>query len=82
MLRFNGLLAATAEGRAMILSRGLIGRFGKHRTNVPREASEPPVLPVLGREESAASLWALLRSLIAHPLRPPAGSAYCRLCAS
>ncbi len=32
-------------------------------------------------EEPAASLWAPLRSVMAHPLRPSAGSAYCRLCA-
>ncbi len=33
-------------------------------------------------EEPAASLWAPLRSVMAHPLRPLAGSAYCRLCAT
>ena len=33
-------------------------------------------------DEPAAALWALLRSLMDRLLRPPAGSAYCRICAS
>ena len=34
------------DSRVMLTQHGFIGRFGKHRTNVPREASEPPIVPV------------------------------------
>ena len=52
-----------------------------------RQAGRPYCrFPDAGRwvvvEEPAASLWAPLRSVMAHPLRPPAGGAYCRLCAT